>query len=143
MDLKENNRRAEISRYLTRGDFNSIESLLGIKKVGEKDPFDCAAFVLHSLGLPATPEILRALQTLPYSTQATCGIVAYKRFNSIAHFGFYSGKVRSKWGFGPVFEHSIEDVPIEYGDKAVFIDKSKAYSQLMLAHQLSHFKADF
>jgi len=42
------------------------------------------------------------------------------------HIGFSEGKirVRSKWTYGDIYEHDLEQVPESYGDKVMFFRKN-------------------
>ncbi len=52
-------------------------------------------------------------------------VVVYFNENGVAHFGFIDGeKIRSKWGRGLIWEHSLFEVPIEYGNTVKFSDGS-------------------
>ncbi|PIV07906.1 hypothetical protein CO007_04040 [Candidatus Roizmanbacteria bacterium CG_4_8_14_3_um_filter_36_10] len=44
----------------------------------------------------------------------------------IKHSGFFlgNGKVRSKWGNGPIFEHDVFNIPFNYGEVINFFKKS-------------------
>jgi hypothetical protein len=50
-------------------------------------------------------------------------VVVYFDGNGVTHFGLIDGeKVKSKWGSGLIWEHSLFEVPITYGNTVKFSD---------------------
>jgi len=122
-------RRRQITDLFNSNDLEGLAKLGIVLKEGASS-IDCGAYVLKKLGYVSTRETHSVLWSEPRSPapahSARC-IVVY-RFETkpqILQHGLYQadGKVLSKWGAGePVFLHEIQDVPVDFGDLAEFIE---------------------
>ena len=126
MDIPFTERRSQIGALFTISDWEGLQKL-GIAMVEGAGPFDCASYVVGKLGYVSTSETLSVVHNAvrvpnPPSRQNII-IYSFKYGKSAQHYGLYErGKVISKWCQGPVFMHSIEDVPDGYGNWAEFIE---------------------
>jgi hypothetical protein len=111
---------------------------------------DCVVFTLHKLGLPVdddkeVSELVEKILKLPDSDEPMeDSIVVYCptawEFGGASHIGLYrNGKVISKWGPGPIFEHGISATP--YGMNKVIgtsygRDGSKESSKIVIPQRI-------
>ncbi len=80
---------------------------------------------------PLVNDVVVYTSLRPKELAATMLELVAKEFNlelaHAVHFGVYlgDGKVRSKFGKGHVFDHSIDNVPDNYGDEGFFVRRDK------------------
>jgi hypothetical protein len=133
MDVPITERREKISELFNKNDYRGLGEL-GIKMVGGAENHDCAAYTLNELGVNSNPETINVLLSLSRISNSVPGAIFYlKKDNKVVqHYGIYENDiVRSRWGINkPVFEHRIEDIPVEYGEFAEFavIDDNVKYA---------------
>jgi len=72
-------------------------------------------------------QYLRAYKEVPLPNEGD--LVVYRtKFFCTSHLGRYcgNGRVRSKWGTGPVFEHYVTHLPIQLGYFSKYVRKTNA-----------------
>ena len=127
MELPETLWRRELTDLFHCQDWEKIESR-GIKKIYEASTeYDCIRYIIRRLGLIDGSGVIESLRSGEVITKPEnwC-LVLYHNSESIktnkpVHHGLYEdGEVVSKWSYGPVYKHNIEDIPLDYGNIVEF-----------------------
>ncbi|RJQ21129.1 hypothetical protein C4580_02685 [Candidatus Woesearchaeota archaeon] len=146
MQIPHTAKREHIERLFRKKDWAGLAEF-EIHIIDAASPLtDCGHYVLASLGLEGTVPLIEAIQRIPRTPSRATGIVVYSERGDIRHFGRYdhtTGKVRSKWNFGPVLEHALDAVPSCYGTFAEFCTLQRAQEYFHERRQTSLFGPEY
>lgn len=144
-------RRKQLTDLFNNKDWESLAKF-GVEMKEGPSRIDCGAYVLKTLGYMTTKNTVAVLWSAPRSPapprSGRC-VVIYRFENNptVQQHGIYQsdGKVLSKWGANePVFLHNIEDVPVDYGDLAEFVEiTNELHFRLQQALSGQQFEEDY